>query len=206
MWIGLKRDYSDLPVNASHPHSGDIYGDTQPGVDTDLFSKRLAPERHSTLPVGHSCPKPPTHYPTYPSEWAALSSDETFQFFTSWPPSTLLSALSFSISSSSAREDPCCHAASVPPEPASEAEGTFCGMRECTVKLKGLRSEQGSQTLKTDMRGVGTGWVAFTTMQYGHSCWVSVELETVLSVLLNSFSYSNSNLMHALQPYACPPG
>uniref|UniRef100_A0A672MTN7 Docking protein 4 n=1 Tax=Sinocyclocheilus grahami TaxID=75366 RepID=A0A672MTN7_SINGR len=58
----------NYPFNTSHPHSGDIYGDTQPGVDTDLFSKRLPPERHSTLPVGHGCPQPPTHYPTYPSE------------------------------------------------------------------------------------------------------------------------------------------
>uniref|UniRef100_A0A672MTN1 Docking protein 4 n=1 Tax=Sinocyclocheilus grahami TaxID=75366 RepID=A0A672MTN1_SINGR len=86
---------------------------------------------------------------------------------------------SFSISSSSAREDPCCHAASVPPEPASDPEGAFCGMRECTVKLKVLRLEQGSQTLKTDMRDVVTGSVAFP-VQYGHSCWVSVEVETVL--------------------------
>ncbi|XP_042582759.1 docking protein 4 [Cyprinus carpio] len=46
---------------------GELYN-TQPGVDTDLFSKRLPPERHSTLPVGHGCPQPPTHYPTYPSE------------------------------------------------------------------------------------------------------------------------------------------
>lgn len=44
-----------------------------------------------------------------------------------------------------------------------------------TVKLEVLRLEQGPQTLKN----VGTGSVAFT-VQYGHSCWVSVGVETIL--------------------------
>lgn len=74
-------------------------------------------------------PPTPDTLPHVPQRVSGLSS-ETFQFFTSWPPSTLHSALSFSISSSSAGEDPCCHAASVLPEPASDAEGTYCGKRE----------------------------------------------------------------------------
>lgn len=77
---------------------------------------------------GPRLPPTPDALPNVPQRVSGLSS-ETFQFFTSWPPSTLHSALSFSISSSSAGEDPCCHAASVLPEPASDSEGTYCGKK-----------------------------------------------------------------------------
>lgn len=155
-----------------------------PNQEWTLTSSLNAFLQNDTQPFlwGTAAPNPRRTTPRTPA--SERLSSETFQFFTSWPPSTLHSALSFSISSSSAGEDPCCHAVSVPPEPASDAEGTYCGKREthCEASLKRFDWSRAHRPLKLtgEMRkNVGTGSVAFT-VQYGHSCWVSVGVETIL--------------------------
>ncbi|XP_062405393.1 docking protein 4 [Sardina pilchardus] len=54
--------------NQGEPANGDPYGGGHSGGDdSDLYSTRLPPERHSTLPLSHG-KHPPTPYHSYPSQ------------------------------------------------------------------------------------------------------------------------------------------